>query len=56
MGFSTPKTPFDLAAFLSQKGKPQYARKPAWNRRPAVMPKAPDSQVEPPARQAPDPV
>lgn len=35
MGFSTPKTPFNLADFLSQKGTPQRSRKPVWNRRPA---------------------
>lgn len=43
MGFSTPKTPFDLRAFLSQKGKPQAARRPAWNRQSAVTPKASDT-------------
>jgi hypothetical protein len=35
MGFSTPKTPFNLADFLSQKGTPRSSRKPAWSRRPA---------------------
>ena len=47
MGYSTPKRPFDLTEFLSQKGKPQHVRKPAWNRRPAVTPKAPDAHVDP---------
>ena len=32
MGISTPKPPFDLAAFLSQKASPGSRRKPAWNR------------------------
>lgn len=36
MGFSTPKTPFNLAEFLSQKGSPRSMRKPTWKRRPAV--------------------
>jgi hypothetical protein len=56
MGYSTPKTPFDLTEFLSQTGKPKFVRKSVWNRRPAVTPKAPDTPVEPTARQAPDPV
>lgn len=56
MGYSTPKTPFDLTAFLNQEGRPQFARKPAWNRRPTVTPKAPDAPVEPTGRRAPDPV
>ena len=56
MGYSTPKTPFDLTEFLSQKGKPQSGRKPAWNRRPAVTPKAPDAPAEPTAVPASDQV
>jgi len=32
MGYSTPKTPFDLAEFLSQKAKPGAGRKPSWRR------------------------
>ncbi len=32
MGISTPKTPFNLAEFLSQKATPGARRKPAWNR------------------------
>lgn len=56
MGYSTPKTPFDLTEFLSQTGKPKFVRKSVWNRRPAATPKAPDTPVEPTARQAPDPV
>lgn len=43
MGYSTPKTPFDLKEFLSHKGKPQSARKPVWNRRPAVAPTQADT-------------
>ena len=34
MGFSTPKTPFNLADFLSQKGAPRTSRKPSWKRSP----------------------
>lgn len=49
MGYSTPKKPFDLTEFLNQKGKPQSARKPVWNRRPAVAPKATDTLVDPSA-------
>lgn len=33
MGFSTPKPPFNLAAFLSEKGTPRSSRKPQWKRR-----------------------
>lgn len=55
MGYSTPKTPFDLTAFLNQEGRPQFVRKSAWNRRPAVTQNAPDAPVEPTGRQAPDP-
>ena len=32
MGMSTPKPPFDLAAFLNEKATPGARRKPAWNR------------------------
>ena len=38
MGYSTPKTPFDLAEFLSQKAAPRSYRKPVWGRKPASMP------------------
>jgi hypothetical protein len=55
MGYSTPKTPFNLAEFLSQTGKPKSMRKSTWNRRPAVTQKAPDAPVEPTDRQVPDP-
>lgn len=37
MGFSTPKTPFNLAEFLSQKGSPRNSRKPMWKRRSLVQ-------------------
>lgn len=33
MGFSTPKPPFNLAQFLSEKGTPRSSRKPQWKRR-----------------------
>jgi hypothetical protein len=33
MGFSTPKPPFNLAQFLSEKGTPRSSRKPQWQRR-----------------------
>lgn len=56
MGYSTPKKPFDLTEFLNQKGKPPFARKPAWNRRPAVTPNAPDAPIEPGDRRMLDPV
>jgi hypothetical protein len=32
MGFSTPKDPFDLTAFLSQKGVPRSKLRPRWKR------------------------
>lgn len=38
MGISTPKTPFNLAEFLSQKAPPGSRRKPAWNRPRAAAP------------------
>ena len=38
MGVSTPKTPFNLAEFLSQKAPPGSRRKPAWNRPRAAAP------------------
>lgn len=53
MGYSTPKPPFDLTEFLTKKGKPQSGRKPAWNRRPAVAPKAADTPVAPDESQTP---
>lgn len=40
MGFSTPKAPFNLADFLSQKGTPRRAHRPRFARRPAEV--APD--------------
>ncbi len=48
MGYSTTKPPFDLTEFLSQKGKPKFARKPVWNRQPAVTP----TEADTPAAQA----
>lgn len=45
MGYSTPKPKFDLKEFLSQKGKPKFARNSAWNRRPADTSKAADTLV-----------
>lgn len=32
MGISTPKPPFNLAEFLSQKGKPNTGRRNSWKR------------------------
>lgn len=40
MGYSTPKTPFNLAEFLSQKSAPRSYRKPVWGRKPASKPAA----------------
>lgn len=54
MGYSTPKKPFDLTEFLSQKGKPSFSRKPSWNRRPTATPKTPDAPAEPAACPVPD--
>lgn len=46
MGFSTPKTPFNLSEFLSQKGTPRNSRKPNWKRAPqAPLPEAEDTEV-----------
>jgi hypothetical protein len=56
MGYSSPKKPFDLTEFLSQPGKPPFSRKPSWNRRPAMGPKAVEAQVKPTAGPDPDPV
>lgn len=36
MGFSTPKKPFDLKDFLSQKGVPRSNRRPNWKRAPST--------------------
>lgn len=33
MGYSTPKTPFDLTKFLDQKAAPRSYRKPVWARK-----------------------
>ena len=33
MGYSTPKKPFDLGAFLSEKATVRSGRKPTWQRR-----------------------
>ena len=33
MGYSTPKKPFDLGEFLSQKATARSSRKPTWQRR-----------------------
>ncbi len=33
MGFSTPKDPFDLTAFLNQKGVPRSKLRPRWKQR-----------------------
>ncbi|NBE08108.1 hypothetical protein [Paragemmobacter ruber] len=55
MGISTPKTPFNLAEFLSQKATPGARRKPAWNRPRAAAP-TPDDTAETeaePTRNAP---
>lgn len=47
MGYSTPKKPFDLGEFLSQKGSVRSGRKPTWQRRspaaPAATPEAEDA-------------
>ncbi len=57
MGISTPKTPFNLAEFLSQKATPGQRRKPAWNRprsaAPAAMDDTPDTDIDP-TRTTPD--
>ena len=46
MGFSTPKTPFNLSEFLSQKGTPRNSRKPNWKRAPqAPLPEVEDTEV-----------
>jgi hypothetical protein len=57
MGYSTPKAPFDLADFLSQKAKPG-SRKPRWRRlAPSAAAKAADAAAgnrpEPAARAEP---
>ncbi len=45
MGFSTPKTPFNLSDFLSQKGTPRNSRKPNWKRAPqSPLPEVEDTQ------------
>jgi hypothetical protein len=36
MGYSTPKTPFDLTKFLDQKAAPRSYRKPVWARKSIV--------------------
>lgn len=41
MGYSTPKKPFDLGEFLSEKGSVRSGRKPTWQRR------APPAPAEP---------
>lgn len=43
MGVSTPKTPFNLAEFLSQKAPPGSRRKPAWNRPRSAAPTEDDA-------------
>ena len=48
MGISTPKPPFDLAAFLSQKATPGPRRKPAWNRPRSAAPVAEETEDETP--------
>ncbi|MFE3838807.1 hypothetical protein [Pseudogemmobacter sonorensis] len=40
MGYSTPKEPFNLAEFLSQKAAPRSYRKPVWGRKSASKPTA----------------
>lgn len=46
MGFSTPKTPFNLSEFLSQKGTPRNSRKPNWKRAPQTpLPEVEDNEV-----------
>lgn len=50
MGYSTPKTPFSLADFLSQKALPRSYRKPAWGRKPATkltVGESPDTDASP---------
>ena len=52
MGFSTPKTPFNLAEFLSEKASPRSSRKPTWTRgtaRSATAAEAETSQETPEA-------
>lgn len=38
MGISTPKPPFNLAEFLSQKGKPNTSRRNNWKRQSPTAP------------------
>lgn len=47
MGFSTPKTPFNLADFLSEKGQPRPKRRQTW-----TNPRAASGSV--PASDAPE--
>ena len=49
MGYSTPKKPFDLGEFLSQKATTRAIRKPTWQRRgaAAVKPAASADQDAP---------
>ena len=48
MGISTPKPPFNLAEFLSQKAPPASRRKPAWNRPRTPAPVADEVEDETP--------
>ena len=55
MGYSTPKAPFDLADFLSQKAKPG-ARKPRWRQlAPSAAAKAADAAAIPARAPEPEP-
>lgn len=63
MGFSTPKTPFNLAEFLSQKGTPRRAHRPRFGRKPAAplteaqhpdLAETPESDVEAKAEPLPE--
>lgn len=48
MGISTPKPPFNLAEFLSQKAPPASRRKPAWNRPRSAAPVAEEPEDDTP--------
>ncbi len=50
MGYSTPKIPFNLAEFLSQKAAPRSYRKPVWRQKPVSRPTTgenPDTDTDP---------
>jgi hypothetical protein len=52
MGFSTPKTPFNLAEFLSEKAPPRSSRKPSWKRSMARSANVAETESVPDATEA----